>query len=1521
METGEYETNTLLINNVASVAFRVYEPSTDKSQSFHSVALEVEGALRNQGHVVAYDANRRAIWAFQIHSKDEVNDTLTSLPDATIEACGHTLAMGEEGTFEPINLQKNRAVGNGTLNTPTSSSSTGPALESQRSPLTSLSQNSVPSLQDGDARVANASTNDAKVGQTALKIIYEHFIAAVLSAVSFAFCSESMAIPLNYRTVLIPPLSSSYQDNDDYSTKKDPVLGTFRTYLTTTGSLIISLYLSHCRNLSSLEDVMVANLMPPNRPILAAPYGVFAAKQGPSNGENNTAPDTGLAQTPNTQVLSFRGIPDSQDSLWKHKCLKALELCGLDSSSLKSFSWVNLMVSRRTIQDADNEVKRSQATVPWPGSLCFRKKPVEISTTFRVGDTMLIGHEECHDPLGTARGWFNTAPERDEKFAKRKADRIAAVPREINGSEPQVQKPNGQSPLALQRPSATAAGVMYPTPPDAIQQHLGVTPSLDGTISSPGNPPPTAAVVDIDTAMPTAHPIGDTFNEEGWDGTNEPKRDQSDNNMLGDSDNMFGDMGGDMFGDHDITEDDFNFFDEQPGDDLDLSMGDLDTDLPPPPAQPAPPTPQLDPEPQKVIEEEPTQKPKIDVDDAVFAKPELKHARSSLNDELGQRSRTERSGSAKRESSPFDPDTVFKRVRASLMGSIDDQNLPSLGHRKSSIFQKVDFDPKLPMINKKYEQGGTYDFMTDRDTTKLNRDTGIPPEKEYLERDGKLNQKPKELPLPAGSLMKNFAGIEAPPSHPSPTRLDSYALGVDDSDVESDGDDSSSVSGGPISPMKSSVKRAILDDDAVSQVTSLKDGDTSDEGPDEQLAIELPRLSKPEPPEISLCRFFSDPEPLTLDLGLADEDFIQIAQLITEQAATGSLEIGIDQQSESKTSLATIKNHELTIARNSLQILQSIIPSTLGGATPIRLKGYLDVPDVPLLGQPNRLQPRPIPGRDPNADIMRANNLYQIPGPHLEVRRSDTKLSVLPSAVTFWASLGLAPSPGGKHINALCVFPGWKGMADHAGTFLCRLKSVYESLKLGTFSNMPLSGELEDGILQYEVDRISTSPDATVTGHGSTLVESMEVLKSSLTEWTAKEKNLVIYFVYSPDNPGSIIEACSAFQRCFDMYRKTLATRRESPQNELVLQLVPSDFLSSTTSLVIPPPGELVKLCMETYDRCTLFLSTEFGGPTPAPAIMLEQPLPRIIDFKLTNSPSASLMHENSCIHVAYAQSIDERWITAAWTDNRGQQQASASYCLGRKGKASSTSMNEVAHEIWESTLDLISIWKVHWRIIITKSGPMDPAEMEFWVDLARTESKAAVTMILMTVDTNPSLQLVPPIVKIPHTATSAFYSTPASTPQASILSPEQINTPATPMRDANAAGATPGADSAGEADSDAFLIDATDQTWGAVAGHRLSNSTTLLELQPALVSGYLIKRTGNKIEDPPVVMEVNLVHTEATPRAYEPLLREMLSYFRGLGTLARARGIVDRESDVRPWHIAAAEKDKPPGDSAAVSP
>lgn len=1413
--------------------------------------------------------------------------------DTTLNICGIELSSTEEGILEPASLQKPRSPQQQAIQTPSSSISSASGLDqSLRSAFVSATQNTDSISQGQEAKPAEQPAAELKAASTPQRTAYGNFITALLLSLSSTFCSRTGAIPLNYRTILIP------SDPLDSQASQCPVLATLKAYLTTTGALVINFAATRCRGLSSLTDLDATNFAPPGAPIVAAPFGVVATNQVSPSGDVGTA---SLVHTPNTQALSLRVGSDPRDSSWKQACLNILKLRGIAPSNLAECIWVNLSVPKSRLQDAKSETRRAQAassliTIPWPGPLCFRKKTVEVSSTSRVGDTLFSGHEESHDPLGNAKVWFTSAPDRDEKMSKRKAERALAS-KEALGAESRTAKPSAPSPVVVRRPSTAAACTIYPTPPDGVQHPNGVTPSMDGALSSPGNPLSAAPAAETDHTPFNTSQLGDAF-EVGPD-TSEPKRQRSESNLLGEADHMFSDMGGDMFGDHDITEADFNFFDEQPGDlDLDVPMADV---LAANRASDA----------AIKTEQEATDaasRAKVaalpERDMAVFAKPELKHARSSRNEASGSRGRDTRSGSAKREPSPFDPHTVFKRVRASLAANGHGPGMKRSGpNRATRIFDTMNFDPSLPMINKKYEQGGQFDYRKICTLEKPRLERGILPETDYLKRHSKHSRRLRDRHFNTESLMRGLTGLEMPASHPSPTKMAGSLSDDYDSSVGSDQDDSSYTTEEPTSPLKSSVKLLTLDDDAASPVASLRDFEPMEE-PDQQLAVELPRLTKPEPSGPPLSLLFSDPEPLSLELSLSDEDLIQVAQILTDQAATGSLDILSGQEGTRLPASTSLYSQKYSLgARNAFQTLREIVPSFLKSAAAVGLKGLLDVADVPLLGQPTRLPPRPIPGRDANAEPLRPSNLYQIPGPHLEVRRSDTRLSVLPSAVLFWESLGLAPSSGGKNVSAICVFPDWIGMADNAKNFMGCLKSVYETLKLGLFESITSPAELEDGALPYEVDRISTSPGATMTGHGSALVESMGTVLGAISKLQASATNIVVYFIYSPSNPGTIVEACAAFQGVFDSYRKSLAARREVAPNELVLQLVSTSLLSSPTGVVVTPVSELVKVCIETYDRCTMF-----GGPMPAPAIKLEQPLPRIIDFKLTVSPSVSLIRENSCIHVAYAQSIDERWITAAWTDDRGNEQETASYCLGRKGLAPSRPLSEVAREIWESTLDLISVWKVHWRVVITKCGPMDQVEIDFWADLARAETKASVTMILMTVDTNPALQLIPPLVKLPHPP-ALFYTTPVSTPQANIVSPEQSGTPATPARDANAAAATPSAESGGESDYEAVLSDVTDQTWGAVVGHQLNNSSDVTDIHPALASGYLIKRTGTRVEDAPVLMEVNLAHTDASPRAYEPLLREMLSYFRGLGTLARARGVVQRETDVRPWHIAAAEK------------
>ncbi|OLN85226.1 Mediator of RNA polymerase II transcription subunit 13 [Colletotrichum chlorophyti] len=1509
MDTSDYDTNTLLNNNISSIAFRVYEPSQEQAQTFPSAAADIETELRSRGHIIFYDATKRVVWYFYVPRKDAApSDNNDDLLGSSVEAAGATLLTVEEGSFEPISLFKGRMQGQQAANTPTSSSSSSSALDaSLRNPPTTSS--------DSDVKSAAAGVSDIKsICSVALKDAYEQFITAVLSTILASFCNRTAAIPLNNRTVLLPAKVTRDGQSERAHDMETAVVGTFRLYLTTTGALVMSLSLSCCEGLLSVNEPLSPNQIDLGSQILAAPFGVLANYQGFMGG-GLSYPELGLGQTPDAQL--WRNT-DARSSQWRDTCIKILQSRGLSPALLQSCPWIALQMIRRKPGDfrADGKMTplpSTLATISWPAVLCFRKKSVLLARNNGLGDSVLVAQDETSDFLGEARTWFQLGVDREEIVAKRRKEREAAASKEIPAALP-TQQANGHSPIGLRRASnAATAGAMYPTPPDGVQNPLGITSSIDGTTSSPGAPGTTMAMVDIDTTMADGaihEPViansghhSETYGD-GWN-SNENKRERADSFLADENDNLFGDIGPDMFGDADITDADFNFFDEEGGDGPDLSgLSDLNM-ADAPGANAILPAPV--PEPAKAMV--PAMETKPQPSPPVFAKPELKHARSSLMDEGKQKSTLENAAGVKRESSPFDPDTVYKRVRASL-GDI--RSTPSkTPARKGSVFDSVDFDPVLPLVNKKYEQGGRFDCSpTLRGLPQEVSTQSIfqgPPTTDYLRRHGKHRKslKPTEH---TSALIRTITGnLEHSSLRSSPGKLEDLASDADDISLVSDLDDSSVTSDEPTSPFKSSIRRLNVDDDVVSHVTSLKDIESVEDS-DPALALELPKLAKAEASEVLITKYFEDAESLPIYLSLPDEDLITIAQIVTEQASTGILKVRDAHASTLNTAIVSESRRQLSsLSRNALQTLRQVIPAGLGDFKSCNFRGVVDVPDVPLLGPPNRLHTRPANPRE-NAEPPKPNNLFQIPAPHMELRRAEARLSVLPASIQFWESLGLGPAQGTKDVNVVCVFPHWDGMMEIAAAFLDRMRNVYELLKLGSFERLPSSAKVADGLVPFEADKIATSP-GTVSPHiVAGLADRMEALNQGLLSVDAAQKNFLIYFVYPPDHPGSIVEACTAFQQLFEMYRRSLIDRRQTPVNELVLQLVPLDFLTSPAGMVEPTPSETMRLAIETYDRCTLF-----GGPMPSPAIMLEQALPRGIDFKLTNTSSSSLMHENTCIHIAYAQSIDERWITAAWTDNRGCQQMAVSYNLGRKGKPLSTSLNDVCHEIWETTHDLISKWKVHWRVVISKCGFMDAQEIAFWQGLAQTESAATVSLTLISVDTNPSLQLIPPAIKVAVTASSTFYSTPVSTPQASILSPEQSGTPVTPMKDnpANAVtpGGTPGDGAAEPAEGDAILLDVTDQTWGAVLAHRLSNSSSPGELNPALISGYLVKRGGTKLEDPPVAMEVNIVHADNNPRMYEPLMREMLTYFRGLGTLARARGIVDRATDIRPWHIAAAEK------------
>ncbi|RYP42172.1 hypothetical protein DL768_010394 [Monosporascus sp. mg162] len=1373
MDTGEYETNALLINNISSVSFAFYEPVSPPPPSFGANALELENPLRKDGYLVHVDVVRRGLWCFRLSRKDGTPESQpgpSSFPKL-LERCGYTLSLVEEGAFEPFGLAKSRLFGPSATNTPSSSSSSAPTDVTFRSAqsATLATPQSLPipgTEQDYKGSVsAEARTSSSSMP---IKDAYEALVSAVASAISSHFCAKTGALPLNARTFRLSNASRATTGNSS------AILGTLRIYLTTTGALLIAMSLSRVDGITTLSEHVSRPLPPLSVTVLAAPLGVFATYQTIAAAGGDSGTPGSLGQSPaDTQVSRLR--PEKVDGPWRNICAK----------------------------------------------------------------------------------------DRDELLLKKKNEREknSAAAQEATLLDAPAQNVSALSPLAL-RHTVAPPGPVYLTPPDGVQNIAGVTPSIDGALSSPGNHAATTAMVDVDVGSN----ILTEPNGGNWENMVN-KRDRTRSSF--DSENLFGDLGPDMFGDTDITEADFNFFDEEPGG---VDLGSLHLPVIPNPEPTAGPAAGL----------ESLEGPNFRIETAdvpmsggphspVFTKPELRHARSSLAEEKPRQ--TDPQGNrhqyigVKRPSSPFTPDAVYKKVRASFdtEGSVRRNSL-AYGPQHGSIFEKIDFGPDLSAVNSKYEASGRFHYSADRSKGTDVPDSNSPPTTDYLKRHGKRRKSLKDPPTNICQLFARASNAQDSTSNrQSPLEIQDTPSDADELSLVSDEDDSTCESDEPMSPMKSmSTRRRRIDDDGESLATSFKD-------------LELLEL-------------------------------------------------------------------------------QSILPACVGTAADCQFRPFIEVQDVPFLGQPTRIQPR-----TPGADQIRPSNLWQIPSPHFALRRYESKLSVLPSAVTFWESLGLGPSRGTKDINAICIFPDFPGMTESLLVFTDRMRSVYESLKLGSFNRLTNSNDIADGLVAFDVETILEPLRESSSFMGPSLLNGFSKLCKALSATTVQETNFVVYFVFSPDISGSIVESCLAFHQLFEGYKKTLASKRLPIVNDMVLQLIPIDFVSSSTSLANPSPAEFTKLALETYDRCTLF-----GGPMPSPAIVLEQPPPRHIDFKLTSNPSASLLHENSCLHVAYAQSVDERWITAAWTDNRGVQQQTTSYCLGRKGKSISTSFADVAREIWETTRRLISAWKVHWRIIIAKCGVMEQHEIDLWAGLTQTESKAAMSLTLLTVDTDPSLQLIPPAAKIPTSAASAFYTTPVSTPQPSTVSPEQ-------------SALTPGSGSGGgdsthvtgaamqpnnvapePSDADSTLTDVTDHTWGAVLAHRLSINPHAPAAdfgQTALISGYLVKRSGARVDDPPVLIEVNVVyvhqygtcsstkespgnpnssssgaassahapahvqppaasptvHTPPPhlhhPRAYEPLLREVLAHYRALGTLARARGVTDREVDARPWHVAAAEK------------
>ena len=1468
---------------------------------------KTEALWRQKGALVLCDQLRDGLWLFRPQEGADSAFSRSADVDfivSTRELLGITLSLTEDGQYQPANLARSKSRNTTSGNAPSNGSSPSSALDrsirnAQSHNARALQANrSLNFAHDAPTRSPTvkegAETDEAIRSQVA---IHEAFISAVLNSITYRLCHDNGFVPLNPRTLVVPSASPSKSGFKDNVMK----LASLDISLSSMGTLIVKVSIDLIASLLRCDAILDSQSSfadtASGTAVWLAPIGHPAKfhcleKQSDSLAISRLDQEGPDFRHPNDHTLDAAATMS-----WKTTLLAWLDEKGLDSGAVEEGGWVVVRTVRRDpLAVYTNDPSRARLNklivVPWPALLCFQSRGSAKSERQKLESYL----ENWRDPLSLAEEWFMGKDERANTMAKRQKEREAAevLSKDEADAESHISKTNMLSATALRRGSN--AGAMYPTPPDAIQSHnIGVTPSMDGAGSTPGNAQVSAH--DTMTVLDNGAAGTDTF---GSDGSILPP-DPSINLNNNDNDNLFGEVEADMFVDTDITDADFSFFDQP--DDLgsDLQLDEVSTAMDTTLILTAPKEQEND------LKHSSHHTHEASNQDS----PDMSHFTESTNDfEDNKKNKTLtipssidqiRSGRKDQEETEFRKPLIPKTKRrfdkeavyCSLVQN-QGQTIPKQ-MRRISIFGKVNFKEILASVNEKYSLHGRFQLPLQSEAFQTKVTSAIP-ETDYM----KTRRKSRASAHMKLAVLKNVKDAGLRETDPASAHGVHSPSESDASSLSSDLGSPSPTTPGPLFMFNPGIKRkrdneSDLGDDIKTPIMSAHDPEQSFAQPiDEQLPfLEDDRASW------SLTPFFTIAGPDLEPSVLPDLEYIATAQILADQALFETLRLPTFSELPKDSAWDVAAMH-----RNLMHTISNTASLCFKDVSHCRLRSFLEIPGVPIVNL--RLLPRPTPNpRSLSLDTINQNNPFQLPAPHLDVRRSDSHLSILPSAIPFWENLGLGPSTGSKDVCAVCVYPNIDGVAERANRFLDQMRSFYESYRFGSHERAR-SDKLADSILPFN---ITPTQQPHKLHHLTMLKEAIARLSNVLLSMQLHHKNIVVYFIYPVGDPTFLIHSCCAFKHLLDIYRLGLAERRMTTRNELVLQLIPLDLIASPTYIPMPTPSEYGRIAMEVYDRCV-----EFATSASGPAILLEKASPKNIDFKLTSKPSPSLLHENTCLHVAYAQSLDERWITAAWTDNRGNHQMTASYSLGRKNQPLVTPFFDVANEIWETTLDVIRSIKVHWRVFIIKVGVMEPHEFDTWKSFKSLESHPNVNLTLVTIQTNPSLRLIPgastsspPPTSVPAIPTPV--STPQTTGQSTFTSTITTDTVSTPTREA-----LPGTpiDAPGDADTDARLVDLTDQTWGAILSHRLNNSNSLLDMRPALVSGYLIKRGGVESSDAPIVLEVNIIHSGVVgnPRTFhESLLRELLGYYRGLATLARVRGVVDPVRDGRPWHVAAAEK------------
>jgi mediator of RNA polymerase II transcription subunit 13 len=1452
--------------------------------------------------------------------------------------------------------------------------------------------------------------------------IYELFTASVVALLSYYLVRDYGAVALNFRTLLSQPETTENSREIPSGLALPFRMTSLNVYCTSSGSLVVSAFSVtkpeiRCLNEAAGTDEQKQII---GKCIRIAPNGSLAQVMS-FDDPLGTVRD-GSTQRVSKRRFKISPAEQALER-WKSSVERWMSGKGYSTSGLdRKTSWVRIRLAQRSNATTFGfGLANHSREILWPQALCFfyddsfRAEIRMEAATKLEPDVDWFQTESSfgfRDPLDVAQLWFHGKTEREISFNARRKVRQA----EEDAARLREEQPGGlfpSSPLNARTgvydnlQAATGAGV-YPTPPDGILPGVAVstgdTSSISGiatnTVLAPGGTNP---------AINVSAPQESQLLDEGQPSTTSPEFMQFDQfNSSGGNDDLFEDMDADDFGGNGVTDADFNFFDEPDEDDVDMldSLAAMDNRISATKRNGK----------KKDQELFPAVEVKEESSDPLAA---LENALASASDSLSIEIRDvemkdEEDAKVSIENStaePIEPQVTFQReqppttsigrrlspplsparIKHDLLSPLERQKAPQQdddGPHRDSIFDAVSFNRRLSLTDAKYHDG--HFSFPDTKNSKPKRIAEISTKRPASLRD-----------IPLITKLRYAVGIAArmgvPEEVEALTRMDSdftdsssevsEILDEDSDELLSLPPESQSAgiivpskrklpTDGNATPMSTTSFAESLGGDIMDMVALQTDESslalfeasywdwplTIPSAPMETSAVigryDIPTFpplttSLPNTPTSQPDLEFPDEKPLS------GKDSIAVAQIVTEQTASATLDI----LCEDTYFVSTPRVHSGVDVR-----LQGIVKKIFTRTYDCTVSGLISIPDTwPDLPPHMKGQQRPPPRRPNESLSLPSSQVHYLTQQYIRVRRAESLWDVLPPALPLWDSLGLSPCSSPKNVVSFCVYPYSDSLIPCLEQFLINMQIAYESCKLGNHTRADGISGIGGGLVPCKL----TSPSSTriaLKALRETCTALGKLLATNYMQLQEKDSGqkiaaFVIYIVDPFQNASALWELCSAFWSLFQAYGQGGPGRPDSGiKPDLVLQIVPIKNIASFDSPVILDSSTYASLAREVYDRCPPSAPCEDKTPLriyAAPSFQLEETVPRLVPFKLVADPPQDLLRENSYMHIAYATSLDGAWMTVAWTDSWGKSRAVVSYHLGTRPFA------EIAKEVWSTTTDIIQVRKVIWRVCIAKAGVVERDEAEIWINLSLHSTAVGVFVSLISVDTNPPFSFTPTMASSSAQAANPSANAPGgSTPQAGVSPDMSGLTPA----------ATPSAENAPDPSTDpsARLVDVTDEAWAVILSHRLHNSNSTTEFRPALISGFLVKRglpspmtnAPPSTPDPecgPVILGVNIVWVGAVNSAraatspfpvatdgvspggagitstagggvpqspvdrppattslmYVPvpglrvtaeiLLKEILVQYRGLGTLARLMGIRGTRMGVVPWHVVVA--------------